>query len=281
METLQLFPFLSEIKSHLDELYHSIISAKSITLIAQPKLDQIISLSLIESSLIDHGMMYKRIIVDDLDDFEPNNKDFSIYFSEKSSAIDSGIFIESKEISVKMGQNSTLRNGRIDVVSISGCLALMIGGKRINQLIPFFLAGNWLQPNLDYTYDPIYTSFRDALGNNGIISVVTIVEIQDLDIIELPGINTIKLNELKNEWKNIDLFEQSKKLSELVFPLLNSSLGVARLEELIWHRIVKPGWDSDLASQCSRVQRELRSSSKKLIFASRLVDNIIKTGQLY
>ena len=281
MEPLQLFPFLSEIKPYLDNLYDAIISAKSITLVAEPKLEQLISLSLLESSLIDNGVTYKRMLVNDIDEFIPDENTLSLYFSESRSIDDSRIFIGSKEIDIKMGQNSTPRTGRLDVVSLSGCLGLMIGGERINRLTPLILAGNWLKPNLDYTYDPLYTAFRDALENNNIISIVTIAEIIDLDILELPGINMIKLNELKNEWTQIDLPEQSKRLSALVLPLLNSSFGVARLEELIWHRIIKSEWDADLASQCSRIQRELRSSTRKMLFASRLSDNIIKSGQLY
>ena len=57
-------------------------------------------------------------------------------------------------------------------------------------------------------------------------------------------------------------------------------MGVARLEELIWHRIITLEWDSDLASQCSRAQRELNSSTNKLVSASRLIDEIIMNAKL-
>ena len=43
MEPLELFPFLSDIKSDLDYFYSLIISQKNISLIAEPKLDQIIA----------------------------------------------------------------------------------------------------------------------------------------------------------------------------------------------------------------------------------------------
>ena len=102
------------------------------------------------------------------------------------------------------------------------------------------------------------------MKENGLISIVSIVDVQEPDLIELPGIDSVELNLLRDDWKKIDLIEQSKRLSELVKPLLTTSMGVARLEELIWHRIITTEWDSDLASQCSRAQRELNSSTNKL-----------------
>ena len=108
--------------------------------------------------------------------------------------------------------------------------------------------------------------------------MVSIAEVSELDLIELPGIDSNELNNLKNSWNKIDLEEQSIRLSEIVKPLLKSSIGVARLEELIWHRVITENWNLDLASQCSKVQRELRSSTQKLVSASRLVDEVIRTG---
>ncbi len=280
MEPFILFPFLSDIKSDIDMLHSSLKSAGLISLIAEPKLDQVISLSLLESSFIDNGISYKRIIVNDVQELSGHKDGLSIYFSKPLEIKNSVIFIEPRQITVNMGQNNSPRNGIIDMVIFSGCLALQIGGERINKLIPLIISGNWLSSNLDYTYDPVFTILRDTLEKMGIISVVSIVEVNDLDFLDLPGIDIIKLNELKKRWNMIDLSEQSEKLSEIVLSLLKSSLGVARLEELIWHRILQKEWDSDLASQCSRIQRELRSSDNKVRFAGELVDKIIKTGTL-
>ena len=127
----------------------------------------------------------------------------------------------------------------------------------------------------------MFTCLRDSLKSKGFVSIVSIVEVNEPDLIELPGINSIELNLLRSDWNKIDLSEQSTRLSNLVKPLLTTSIGVARLEELIWHRIVVSGWDIDLASQCSRAQRELNSSSNKLVSASRLIDTIIVNGKIY
>jgi hypothetical protein len=280
MEPLDLFPFLSDIKSDLDYFYSLIISQKNISLIAEPKLDQIIALSLLESSFLDKGISYRRIFLDDVNEYVRIDDGLCLFFSEPVGNDTTSFLNKSREISIKMGQHGTLRNGVIDLVTFSGCLGLMIGNERVNKLIPFLLSGNWLKSNLDYTYDPIFTALRDNLEDHGLISVNSIVEINNIDIFDLPGIDIMKLKNLKKEWNKIELSEQSEKLSEIVLPLLNSSLGVARLEELIWHRVICSGWDYDLASQCSRVQRDLRTSENKLIFSSRLVDNIIKTSKL-
>ena len=62
----------------------------------------------------------------------------------------------------------------------------------------------------------------------------------------------------------MDFKQRQQALSELALQALsNRKISTPRLEELIWHRILVQGWDSDLASQCSRVLRELNSSSNE------------------
>ena len=280
VEPLVIFPFLSEIYPDLVKIKKSIFSSESVTLVSEPKLGQLLSLSFLEASFLDKGILYHRKVVENLNDFSSDEKNLCIFFSEENDLIHSGIYLKSQEIKINMGERNTSRIGKLDVVGISGCLALMIGGERVKKLLALILAGNWLNSNLDYTYDPVFTSLRDSLKENGLISIVSIVDVQEPDLIELPGIDSVELNLLRDDWKKIDLVEQSKRLSELVKPLLTTSMGVARLEELIWHRIITTKWDSDLASQCSRAQRELNSSTDKLVSASRLIDEIIMNAKL-
>ena len=280
VEPLIIFPFLSEIKSELEEIKKAIFSSESVTLVSEPKLGQLLSLSFLEASFLDSGILYHRKVVEDISEFVHDGENLCIFFSEENKFKNNGICINSIEVTINLGQQKTPRVGKLDVVGVSGCLALMIGNERVEKLLMLILAGNWLNSNLDYTYDPIFTYLRDSLQENGYISIVPIVEVQEPDLIELPGIDSVGLKLLRGEWNKIDLDEQSKRLSELVKTLLTSSIGVARLEELIWHRILVQGWDSDLASQCSRVLRELNSSSNRLVSASRLIDKIIINGRL-
>tara|TARA_B100000945_G_scaffold31320_1_gene21454 strand:- start:7806 stop:8651 length:846 start_codon:yes stop_codon:yes gene_type:complete len=280
VEPLDIFPFLSEIKPELDFIESRIFSAELVTLVAEPKLGQLISLSFIEASFLDNGILYNRKLVENIDDFKHTGENLCIYFCGQSNLRDSEIRITPKELSVELGQDKTPRVGKLDIVGMSACLALMIGGERVENLLVLILAGNWLDSNLDYTYDPVFTSLRDSLKSEGFVSIVSIGEVNEPDLMELPGINSIELNLLRSEWSKIDLNEQSTRLSNLVKPLLTTSIGVARLEELIWHRIVVHGWDVDLASQFSRAQRELTSSSNKLVSASRLIDSIIVNGYI-
>ena len=280
VEPLVIFPFLSEIYPNLVKIKNDILSSESVTLVSEPKLGQLLSLSFLEASFLDKGILYHRKVVENLNDFSTDEKDLCIFFSEENDLSNSGIYLKPQEIKINMGERNTSRIGKLDIVGISGCLALMIGGERVKKLLALILAGNWLNSNLDYTYDPVFTSLRDSLKENGLISIVSIVDVQEPDLIELPGIDSVELNLLREDWKKIDLVEQSKRLSELVKPLLTTSMGVARLEELIWHRIITLEWDSDLASQCSRAQRELNSSTNKLVSASRLIDEIIMNAKL-
>ncbi len=276
----ELFPFISDIKSDLDLIFKAIMETKSVTLVAEPKLNQLVALSFLEASFLDKGILYHRKLVEQVDENSLTDENLHIFFNEVENNNNSVKIIPSKEITISLGQNNTPRIGKLDIVGMSGCLALMIGKVRVEKLLPLILAGNWLRTNLDFTYDPVFTSIRDSLEKNGEISVVSIVEISEPDLIELPGIDSNELNSLREEWINIDLEKQSEKLSRIVKPLLKSSIGVARLEELIWHRVIKKDWDSDLASQCSKAQRELKSSSQKIVSASRLVDEIIRNGKL-
>ena len=280
VEPLVIFPFLSEIYPDLVKIKKSIFSSESVTLVSEPKLGQLLSLSFLEASFLDKVILYHRKVVENLNDFISDEKNLCIFFSEENNLHNSGISVKPQEIKINMGEQKTSRVGKLDIVGISGCLALMIGGERVKKLLALILAGNWLNSNLDYTYDPVFTSLRDSLKENGLISIVSIVDVQEPDLIELPGIDSVELNLLRDDWKKIDLIEQSKRLSELVKPLLTTSMGVARLEELIWHRIITTKWDSDLASQCSRAQRELNSSTNKLVSASRLIDEIIMNAKL-
>ena len=250
------------------------------TLVSELKLNQLVSVSFLEASFLDKGILYHRKLVEHVEDYSPKDENLHIFFNEEVQNNQSIKIIPSKEITLSLGQNNTPRIGKLDIVGMSGCLALMIGKTRVERLLPLILAGNWLRTNLDFTYDPVFTSLRDSLEKSGNISVVSIAEISELDLIELPGIDSNELNKLRDDWTNIDLEKQSERLSQIVKPLLKSSIGVARLEELIWHRVIRKDWNSDLASQCSKSQRELKSSSQKLVSASRLVDEIIRSGKL-
>ena len=75
MAHLDLFPFLSEIKSKLDEYAEIINSTSNIVLVAEPELNQLVSLALIEASFLDNGVLYQRKLVESIEDFISNDKD--------------------------------------------------------------------------------------------------------------------------------------------------------------------------------------------------------------
>ena len=276
-----LFPYLSEIKSDLDEYTKRIHLESNIVLVAEPKLDQLVSLAFIEASFLDNSVKYNRKIVESIDDLITDEFNLKIMFRKDNNNLKSVLEILSKEVNVNLGQHQNQRVGMLDTVGMAGCLALNLGlGERVNRMLPLILAGNWLRENLDFTYDPIFTKLRDSLMEKNKISVVSLPEVPELDLLELPGIDFVQLNNLKEEWNELDLDKQSDRLSKLAKPLLLTSIGVARLEELIWHRIITTSWVFDLASQCSKAQREMNSSTKKLVTANRLVDEMIKYGKI-
>ena len=140
MEPLVIFPFLSEIYPNLVQIKNDIFSSESVTLVSEPKLGQLLSLSFLEASFLDKGILYHRKVVENLNDFSTDEKNLCIFFSEENDLSNSGIYLKPQEIKINMGERNTSRIGKLDIVGISGCLALMIGGERVKKLLALILA---------------------------------------------------------------------------------------------------------------------------------------------
>ena len=78
-------------------------------------------------------------MVENLNDFRTDEKNFCFFFSEENDLSNSGIYLKPQEIKINMGERNTSRIGKLDIVGISGCLALMIGGERVKKLLALIL----------------------------------------------------------------------------------------------------------------------------------------------
>ena len=90
------------------------------------------------------------------------------------------------------------------------------------------------------------------------------------------------LKRLSKSWPSMDVEQRSSAISELVLPALRmDGISTMRLEELIWHRIMIPGQDVDLASQLRNAISVWPDDMEQAkIHASGVLDSLISGGHL-
>lgn len=282
---LDLFPFLASAQDRLISQVGRMHEADSIVLLVQPDLGQILSSTFIESALLDAGLGYSRRLRLSLEEEVGRPGELKLLFhDEETSSQTDTLPICSFTVAIGLGRKPSVRTGVLDRVAVAAIIAMLLApaGPRVEQMLPLLLAGNWMRQSLDMTYDPVFTGLRDSLLENRLVTMHSIAEIESVDMLDLPGIQTDLLRELQNEWPRLDLDARAQGLSTLAEPLLSGTAGTARLEELIWHRLLSPASEVDLASQCSQVRRMLKSSEpeQRLLIADALIDGLIRTGRL-
>ena len=92
-------------------------------------------------------------------------------------------------------------------------------------------------------------------------------------------IEQLALEAVSSKWPDLDMEGRARALSHLMRPALSRSTpSTARMEELGWHRVIGPNWDSDLASEILRAARLWKQGSANLA-AHSLVDSLLGTGR--
>ena len=130
---------------------------------------------------------------------------------------------------------------------------------------------------MDTTYDPIHSLIRDHLKSEGTIDVVPLPESHEEGDSLLNNIPTRMIGRLRKKWANMDYNDRAMALSEIaLLEVAESHISTSRLEELIWHRILHPSLDFDLATTLEKVQLAWpKGSSEARLFASELIDSLI------
>jgi hypothetical protein len=258
-------------------------------------LHSILALGFLESALLDRGISYSRRILPpnshippDENNLIPNQDNSSILFVDPWSRIESSLpnvlVLSAQPVEVEFSHSSTKRRGRIDVVLQSSAIAssLSPNGARSKRCRPYSGCGQWLMESLDTTMDPIHTLIRDFLRDEGSIQVSPLPEVQDPSVEMIPLASPRRLQRLKKLWDKMDASSRAQALSEYSLPLLSSSgISTARLEELIWKRMLIPNQSSDLASILFQIMKDWPSESDSAILhAGRVLDELLKTGRL-
>ena len=194
------------------------------------------------------------------------------------------MILSAQPVEVEFSHSSTKRRGRIDVVLQSSAIAssLSPNGTRSKRCRPYSGCGQWLMESLDTTIDPIHTLIRDFLRDEGSIQISALPEVENPSVEMIPFASQRRLQRLKKLWGGMDASARAQALSEYSLPLLSSpGISTARLEELIWKRMLIPNQSTDLASILFQIMKEWPSESDSAILhAGRMLDELLKTGQL-
>jgi hypothetical protein len=255
----------------------------SLLLLCEPTLLGSLSIAAIESSLIDNGMSYRR----KFNIIEPKTGAWIKIIDDDSSETKIltnpfRLTISSLIVEGLTGHKGDSRKGPLTSVAQSHALAQLISphGPRSRRLRPWLISGNWINSALDHTYDPLYTALRDFLSDEGIIRVIPLPEVSEPNVSDYDWIDTNALDAISSRWVTLDMEGRARALSHLIrSSLIRSTPSTSRLEEIVWHCVMAPGWSTDLAGQISTA-RKLWDTDAPTIASSKLVDKLIRDGMI-
>ena len=170
------------------------------------------------------------------------------------------------------------KRGVLDVVALAALFAERAApdGRRARRLRPWALAGNWWRPALDDHDDPAWNALRDVLRAEGAARVVPIPEIDKPHDATLAGLDAKRLASLRAAWPALDLGGRAERLGHLVLAALASTpRRTARLESLIWHRVLPTGWSTDLVSAATALKAALAAAKSDTLTLGRLLDEVL------
>jgi len=289
----------SDVKIRIQALSKQIENATMVHIHAPADLSGLLALSMLESAFLDAGVKYRRRFLasrksiprDERVQPAPPADGLLIFIApfEDTWTLNElpdtkYIHITPLSVTVRLGSAQSERRGALDVVAQCAALAAEIApnGPKVRLLRPFAGTGLWLREALDTTFDPIHTSIRDHLHNEGSFRMVPLPEVPSPAAQMIPGLSERMLLRLQAGWSKMDATSRSSALSELVLPTLtNPSLSTPRLEELVWHRLVIGTSDVDVMSQVFLAEKAWPEESVQAkIYASKLADSFLKTGHL-
>jgi len=287
----------TSISSDIMGVAGKISAADKVILIAPADVEGAVALSQLEASLLDQSKNYQRKLLpprkhndgtedEKTKDFEGLVIEIQPFFESQSMFEVDGNRIKIFPLSVGINLSKSKRDhhGAIECVALCAAIAhnLSPDGVRVRKQRPLAISGSWLRGAFDTNYDPVYSLLRDHLKEEGSLDIRPMPEVAKPLSDMIPNFPERMFKRLVKSWSSMDFQERGSALSELVLPSLRSDeLPTMLIEELIWHRLVIPGVDMDLASQLYKVREEWPSDidSAKL-HAGRVIDSIISSGTI-
>ena len=286
--TLLDLPAFSSVAKLLREAALKLRTADSAITIAAPLNEEgVFASALLEGALLDAGIPYQRRLRENP---QPSKGPCIVIGEDTISqlpAISTNplcIHLSPVEVDALLSSGGEVRKGVMSTVALSAALGYSIsaGGSMTRLLMPWTLAGNWLSEGMEHTYDPVYTILRDFLSGEGLIRVVPLPEVPEINPDSMPGVDLAALGAIRDRWGQLDLEGRAQSISHLLKHLLDSETpSTARFEELGWHRILSVGWERDLASQLTLFCDTWRDHpGGRRIQAGNAIDHLLRTGQL-
>ena len=253
---------------------------KKILLISQPNITGALAIAPIEAALLDSGLPYRRRFTNQ----SPDSETFVhvAQDSGKGRTLNDGIVISEFVVEGLRGSSGDSRKGPLCTVAQAHFLATEInpGSERLRRLRPWILSGNWIGDSLDRAYDPVYSFLRDYLSEQGVIRVVPVTEVESPESGNYPWIEDAELWRMTDIWQSSDLEKRERIMGELAMPIFNSKVpSTTRVEELLWHCVIAPNWESDLSSQIFRAN-SLWDTKKPVEAANEIADLLVSIGQI-
>ena len=272
MNDLLATPPFEDVREYLQFVHERISSSSMVYLVAPSDLEGVLALANLEASCIDSGIRYSRRLIKskqhiphgEKEEYEIKKDGLTIIvepfedtweFSELKN--EDHIRIVPLSVSIRLGKNKNKRLGALDVVSQCSAIAAMIApnGSRVRRLRPFAVGGQWLRDSLDNTFDPIHSSIRDVLRDEGSVRVVALPEVENTSSGMIPNLSQTMLRRLKKRWSSMDYESRSQAIGELILPTLtDKSVSTPRLEELFWHRLLVGTQKMDIYSQINEAK---------------------------
>jgi len=297
-DLLESAPF-EDAKGYLQSVCDKIKSASMVYLNAPCDLEGILAISHLEAACIDLDVRYSRRLVKsklhtphgEKQEVDAKKEGLTISiepFEEtwdcKDLKVEEYVQILPLSVSVRMGSKKSERMGALDVVSQCAAIAANIApnGTRVRRLRPFAICGQWLRDSLDNTFDPIHSSIRDVLRDEGSVSVVALPEVPVSAQGMIPNLSETMLKRLRKRWAKMDFESRGQAISELALPSLNDKvISTPRLEELFWHRLLIGGDEQDLYSQIHLVKSDWPSEEESIkSHSSTILRSLISQGKL-
>ncbi|MAU74511.1 MAG: hypothetical protein CBC92_003610 [Euryarchaeota archaeon TMED132] len=297
-DLLESAPF-EDAKEYLQSICEMIKSTSMVYLNAPCDLEGVLAISHLEAACIDSDIRYSRRLVKSKQhtphgekqevDVKKDGLTISIQPFEETwkcsdLKIKDYVMILPLSVSVRMGSKKSERMGALDVVSQCAAIAAKIApnGARVRRLRPFAISGQWLRDSLDNTFDPIHSSIRDILRDEGSVSVVPLPEVsvpaQDM----IPNLSQTMLKRLRKRWDKMDFDSRSQAISELALPsLIDNVISTPRLEELFWHRLMIRGEEQDIYSQIHLTKNDWPTEEGQTkAHSSTILRGLISQGKL-
>ena len=256
------------------------LEKKKIILISRSNIRGVLTLAPIEAALLDSAIPYRRRFAN-----QSSESETFVRVGEDSGeggVTNNEIVLSELVVEGLRGSLGDSKKGPLCTVAQAHCLATEINpsSERLRRLRPWLLSGNWIGDSLDRAYDPVYSFLRDYLSGQGVIRVVPVTEVESPEYGNYPWISHTELRRATNLWPNSNLEKRERIMGKLAMPIFNSrSPSTTRVEELLWHCVIAPNWDSDLSSQIFRAN-SFWDRKKPTEAANEIADLLVSTGQI-